>query len=148
MREARLESAPYCFVASDEIAGLQQQVEEVQRARSRLQLLVAVNSAHQFLLERRREVCVGIQAKAVEIGAERFECLHDGRARDPLPVSGPTAVADPREIALARQIDESRFEPVVVSVRRRVPNPLFLQLNLLAQMSRGRGIEVERIVGI
>ena len=52
VREARLEAAADGRVAADEIARLEEQIEKVERAGARLQLLVAVDRARQLLLQR------------------------------------------------------------------------------------------------
>ena len=139
VREALLEAAPHGSSLRDEVARLEQQVEEVERAGARLQLLVAVDGAHQLLLQRRGEVGVGVHPELIEVRAQRVERVDDAAPRDALPVAGAAAVPGLAEVPVARQIDEPRFPSVVV---RRRPNDL-VQPDLLAQVARRRGVEIQ-----
>ena len=63
VREARLEAAAHAGVAAHQVARLEQQIEEVERAGARLQRLRTSRSAPaQLALQRRREVRVGVRA--------------------------------------------------------------------------------------
>ena len=66
------------------VAGLEQQVEEVERAGAGFQVLVAIDCPLQLLLQARREVGVGVEPEAIQMSAERLERLDDDRSRDTL----------------------------------------------------------------
>ena len=102
MRETRLEPSPYRLVAFDQSAGLEQQVEEVERAGAGFQVFVAIDRPLQLLLQARREVRVGVEPEAIQMSAERLERLDDDRSRDTRRVSRTTPVTRPGEIAVAR----------------------------------------------
>ena len=71
MSEALLEPAAHGRVAANEVARLEQQVEEVEGAGAGSSASsYRVDRAPQFLLQRRGEVGVGIHPELVEVSAE------------------------------------------------------------------------------
>ena len=87
-----------------EIARPEQQIEEVERAGPRLELVVAVDRAAQVALQQRGELRVGGHAELIETRLER-----DPRLEDPSRVT-PSAYPAPRPVfalASVRSFDRS-----------------------------------------
>ena len=68
MRAKRcLKCGAHAVVLAHQIAGPVQQIEEVELAASRLQLLVALEAAAQLVAQQRRQVGVGVALEDVEL---------------------------------------------------------------------------------
>ncbi len=96
-------------LSADQIARLQEQVEEVERAGARLQLLVRCDRAGSSCCRaaaRSASASSGTRRAAMR---KRVERLDDCGARHALTVSGPAAVTRPGEVSIPRQIDQPRF---------------------------------------
>ena len=141
--EAALKAGADLRVVADQVARAEQQVEEVERAGVRLQLLVALERGPQFGLEPRGEIRVGVHPELIETRAQ----LADGRphavARHAVAVGAAPSLTRVGQHAIARQIDEASFPAVVVDVR--VAERL-LQADLVAQPAYRVGPGEERIV--
>jgi len=94
VRESRLETAADAGVAGDQVAGFQQQIEEVERTGPGLQRFVAGDGARQLGLQRRREVRVGVEAELIELRLQCVVSIDDPLARDALLVARSPAVSD------------------------------------------------------
>ena len=79
--EARLEAPADAGVVAHEIARAEQQIEEVERAGARLQLVVPIDRAAQLLLQERGEIGVRVQPELIESGLERDTRLQHAVAR-------------------------------------------------------------------
>ena len=95
MCEAALKPASHQLVSPDQIAGLEQQIEEIERARARLERLVPLDRSAKLLLQRRGEIGVGVHPELIEVRLEPVQRVHDRRTRDALAIPGSAAVADP-----------------------------------------------------
>ena len=96
-------------VVADEVARLEQQVEEVERAGARLQLFVARDGAAQLLLQQRREIGIGVHAKLVEAAPRRLVERRSTRcARHAVARSRCRARAAPCEKLRSRERSTSR----------------------------------------
>ncbi len=116
--EAALEALAHPPVVAHQVARDEQQIEKVERAVLRLHLAIALQRARELLLQERREVGVGGHAELVEPPAQVGDRAQHLVARHALTERRAASVLDVREHAIARQIDEPGFPPVVVGRRR------------------------------
>ena len=73
---------PDLRVVAHQVARAEEQIEEVERAGPRLQLVVAIDGAAQVALQQRREIGVGVQPELIETRLERRHApAARGRAR-------------------------------------------------------------------
>ena len=61
-----LKAGAHPLVAADEVAGDEQQIEEIERAVARLELAVAIERAAQLDLQQRREIGVSVHAQLID----------------------------------------------------------------------------------
>src|SRR5262249_9402502 len=113
MGEASLQLGPDTGVISDEIAGLDQKIEEVEAPGTRFQRFVSTDSGLQRLMQERSEICVVcrdecIQLLLYDVSAEEHlvtrECPESG-APSPLPTPASSA----------HKATERCFETIVVA---------------------------------
>ena len=112
--EVLLEMPPHLRIVPQQVARAKQEVEEVERARARLERFVGVHACQQLAMQERREVGVRPRPEIVERLRQRGARVEDLRARDALAVAGTTALAAAREIAIAPQIDELRLDAIEI----------------------------------
>jgi hypothetical protein len=93
----------------DEIPRLDEEVDEIERARLRLEPFVTLDAALQFLLEQRREIGVSRRSKLVERHLECLQRRDDRRAQHTSPVIRSTPVLGVLESPIARKINQTRF---------------------------------------
>ena len=143
--EARLESAPHLRVVAHEVARAEQQIEEVERPASRLQLVVAVDGAAEVALEQGGEVGIGGQPELIETRLERHTGLKHAVARDAVRIGGPTSRLRVGERPILREIDERRLPPVVVPAASSSPE---VRWRVISSLSRRAGSVpgVQRVV--
>ena len=100
-RKAPLEAGANGRIAADQVPRLQQQVEEIERARSRLQVFVCHDGAGQLRLQKRGEMRIGVEAELIQPRAQRLVGIHDALTGHAGLVAGSATVADPRKRAIA-----------------------------------------------
>ena len=104
-------------VVAHQIARTEEQIEEVERAGPRLQLLVPIDRAAKIALQERGEIGVRVHPELIEPGLERDTRLQHAVAGHAIRVRRAAAGLCVGEDPIPRQIDERRF-PAVVVVRR------------------------------
>ena len=137
-RELLLQVRADAGVGLDQVAGARQQIGEIERAAGRLQLLVAGRRAGQLLLQRRRQVGVGVPAKLLKIRKQLVPRREHLGARDVRAVLVAAALSRAREAAIAREIDEPRLPAVEIALAERLLEP-----NLPAQAAHAVGVDVQ-----
>ncbi len=130
-------------VVAHEIPCSEEQVEEVERPGSCLQLVVAIDRAAEVGLQQGGEIGVRVHPELIETRLERDAGREDALPRDAVGVRSATAGLRVREVPLSREIDERRFPAVVV---RLVFSRRALQRDLVAQATRRLGARMERVV--
>ena len=113
--ETPLKIGAHVGVVPHQVAGRQQQVDEVEPAGVPLEPGVGVNRRAQLYLEQRRQVGVGDPAEVPEHVDDLPVLLEDGGPRDPVAVLRAGALSRVGEAAVRGQLDERRLDPVVVA---------------------------------
>ena len=129
--------------SGDEVARLQQQVEEVERAGAALRLFVAIDGSRQLLLQQRRELGVGVHPELIEMGAQRGHRVDDACPRQSLAIVGAATVPGVDEGPVPRQRGQPRLPSVVVHGPDRL-----LQPDLLAHVPGRRGVEIQVVAAV
>ncbi len=137
-----LQMAPDGFVRRDQIACVREEIDEVERARGRLQLPVTRGGSGQFLLQTDCKVGVGVLLELLQFGEERVACGQHVASIRVLPELVTTAFACARQAAIAHEIDETRLPAVVIRLAERR-----LQLDLTAEPADGVGVD-EQVVAL
>ena len=145
-REARLEAAPHAGVVAHQIARAEQQIEEVERAGARLELVVAVDRAAQLALQQRGEVGVRGHPELIEARLERRPGLHHAFARDAVAVGRCRGRSSRCANVRSRDRSTSARLPAVV-VRLALVFRRALEHDFVADAARRRGAGKQRIVG-
>ena len=114
--EARLESLTDDRVVAHEIARTEEQIEEVERACPRLQLVVPIDRAAKVALQERGEIGVRVHPELIESGLERDTRLQHAVAGHAIRVRSAAAGLCVGEDPIPGKIDESRLPPVVIVV--------------------------------
>src|SRR5262249_40790432 len=113
MGEASLQLGPDTGVISDEIAGLDQKIEEVEAPGTRFQRFVSTDSGLQRLMQERSEICVVCRDECIQL------LLYDVSADEHLvtracPESGAPSPL-PTPASSAHKATERCFETIVVA---------------------------------
>ena len=111
VREAPLELAAHGGFAADQVAGQEQEVEEIEAAGALLELVVGLHDGPELVPELRRQVGARIGDEAVEPDLQRVPLLAQLRLGEPVRRG---AEADPRRMPVAHEAHEVRLEAVVV----------------------------------
>src|SRR5262249_22272718 len=129
MRKVPLQLVTHRRVVADEIASLDEQVEEIEAAAARLQFLVSGERRLKRLLQKRSKICIALAQKSVEVGFHSAsECQHlvarhtfESDSFSSLPV--PTVTGD---------LAEGSLETIVVSAAYSLETRIFINepLNL------------------
>ena len=88
-----------------------------------LQRLIARRGAGELLLERRRQIGVGLPTELLEVGEQRVARREHVGARHVLAELVAAALARAREAAVAREIDEPRLPAVEIALAERLLEP-------------------------
>jgi hypothetical protein len=112
--ETGLKVISYRRVFANEVACVQQQVEEIERALSGLEPLIPIDTLEEFVVQECRQIGVGAQLELVERLHQQIPCLEHTRTRDAFRICRSAALPAPLEVAIAPEIDELRFEAVIV----------------------------------
>ena len=126
------------LVAVHQVARAVQQVEEVQLAAARLQLLVAVEAAAQLVAQQRRQIRVGVALEDVELQHQLLQGLVGRASREALGEVRAVALAGAAEVAIAAQVDQQRLGAVEIA-------GLDQHRQLVAGPPRRGGVEIQRI---
>ena len=140
MREPVLKGAPDARMRHQQIAGAQQQIDEVQRACAALQRLVAGDDIPQLLAQERGEIAVGGTLKRVELGGQRLVGGPDLVARHVRSVRAFAPAPGAAEVPVLRQIDDPRLPAVGVRDIEALRGA-----HLVAQLADEARVVVERI---
>ena len=142
MREPALEIRPDLGPVAHEIARPQEEVDEIERGRSRLELFVAVDCLEQALLDERRQVRVRLAGEGLQRRQELRVRGEDLVPRHAAPVAARVPLMRTLEGPLAEQADQRRLEPVVVPGRHSLA-----RADVLAQPPQRPEVRVERVRG-
>ena len=102
-----------------EIARLEQEIEEVDDARLGLGAGVAIDEAAEVALQERGEVGVDVHVELLERAPHLLDRLPDVVAAHAVAIPLAAALLDLRQLAMPRERDELRLEPVLVASRSR-----------------------------
>src|SRR5262249_62038204 len=111
---------PYRAVVAHELPRLQQQVEEIEAARARLQVLVCIDDGPELVAQARREFGSRPIDERLQRRLERIPALEELRLREAV---GRAPEAGPSPVLRARELDELGLETVVVARPDRLPPP-------------------------
>src|SRR5262245_7049717 len=107
----------YRCVVANEVARVQQQVEEIERALAGLEPLIPIDTLEEFAVQQCRQIGVGAQLELVERLHQQVPCFEHARTRDALRIWRSASLPAPLEVPIAPQVDELRFEAVIVRGR-------------------------------
>ena len=127
MGEASLQVATHGCVVAEQVAGAQQQVDEVEAARVPLLALVVLHHRLQLGLKAGRQIGVGVDAEPPQLGHHRVALGEHLDARD--TGSELLAVATlvvPARAPIARELAELGLESVVVARAHALAKPVLL----------------------
>jgi hypothetical protein len=142
--ETTLEMTADLVVVLDEIARPHQQVEEIERAFSRLQRLVHVDARHQLLLQQCRQIRIGAELKFLERLDQPIARVQHLRARHAFGIGRSAALSCALDIAVPAQLDEERFQFVEIFIALRCLSTS----QIAAQPPDRLGIDVQVVTGV
>src|SRR5262249_38613309 len=113
MGEASLQLGPDAGIISDEIARLDQKIEEVETPGARFQRFVSADGRLQRLMQKRSEICVACRDECIQVLLYRVSAEEHLVTRE-CPESGaPKSLVSPA--SCASKTTQRCFETVVVS---------------------------------
>src|SRR5256885_15272451 len=113
MREALLELAAHAVVVAEEIARDEQEIEEIELARSRLHFFVRIDDALELDEEARREIGIGPIEQLLELFFDAGAAIEHVLAAEAFGLVVPLAGSLPAPALVSFELTEHRFDRVV-----------------------------------
>src|SRR5262245_23172443 len=104
----------YRRVVANEVARMQQKVEEIERALAGLEPLIPIDTLEELVVQQCRQIGVGAQLELVERLHQQVPRLEHARTRDAFRIGRSASFPAPLEVPITPEIDELRFEAVVI----------------------------------
>src|SRR5690349_1604069 len=116
MRESILKRRPHPIVIAHEVAGADEEIEEIERAESRLCQLITINRFTQLALQQRREIGIGSATELLQLVDQLLMDVEDFSSQDAFSIrcrfsTGPDVFETP-----CQKVDEPRFETIVIAL--------------------------------
>src|SRR5262249_51204959 len=129
--EASLKARPNVRIVTQKISGLEEKIEKIERTGFGFGELISINTAAELMPKRGSQIGVRVGLEERQVVEQIFTRAPDILAQHVVTIILASSFSRLFELTVMRELDQSRFNPIVVSCRDG-----FGSANLIGEFSR------------